>query len=112
LERKAQIRYQAKLDEIEKRIQEANNKITELSRQAGTATGNRIVITPEMQREIDKVQVDADKLSEERRMIRRGLSEDVTSLGRTLQIRNLLIGPVLALLFGLFYTLARRRKTS
>jgi hypothetical protein len=29
-----------------------------------------------------------------------------------LQIRNLLIGPVLALLFGLFYTLARRRKTS
>ena len=112
LERKAQIRYQAKLDEIEKRIQEANNKITELSRQAGTATGNRIVITPEMQREIDKVQVDADKLSEERRLIRRGLSEDVTSLGRTLQIRNLLIGPVFALLFGLFYTLARRRKTS
>ncbi len=112
LERDAQTRYQAKLDEIEKRIQDANNKIAELSRQSGGTTAKGIVITPEMQREIDKFQVEADKLSEERRVIRRGLSEDVTSLGRTLQIRNLLIGPGLALLFGLGYTLARRRKTS
>jgi ABC-type uncharacterized transport system involved in gliding motility auxiliary subunit len=112
IEREAQLRYQAKLDEIEQRLAEANNKIAELSRQSGGATAKGIVITPEMQREIDKFQGDADKLSEERRLIRRGLSEDVNSLGRRLQVLNLLAGPLLALLFGVFYTLARRRKLS
>jgi len=85
-------------------------KITELSKQTGvTAQG---IITPEIQREIEKFQTVADQLSEERRVIRRGLSEDVNSLGRRLQVLNLLAGPALALLFGLLYTLARRRKLS
>jgi ABC-type uncharacterized transport system involved in gliding motility auxiliary subunit len=112
LERVAQLRYQAKLDEIERRLEEANTKITELSKQTGGITAKGIVITPEMQREIEKFQTEADKLSEERRVIRCGLSEDVNSLGRRLQVLNLLAGPALALLFGLFYTLARRRKLS
>ena len=112
LERVAQLRYQAKLDEIERRLEEANMKITELSKQAGGVTAKGIVITPEMQREIEKFQTVADLLSEERRVIRRGLSEDVNSLGRRLQVLNLLAGPALALLFGLLYTLARRRKLS
>ncbi len=110
LERVAQLRYQAKLDEIERRLEEANMKITELSKQTGGVTAKGIVITPEMQREIEKFQTVADQLSEERRVIRRGLSEDVNSLGRRLQVLNLLAGPALALLFGLLYTLARRRK--
>jgi len=112
LERVAQLRYQAKLDEIERRLEEANTKISDLSKQGGGVSAKGIVITPEMQREIEKFQVEADKLSEERRVIRRGLSEDVNSLGRRLQVLNLLAGPALALLFGLLYTLARRRKLS
>ena len=112
LERVAQLRYQAKLDEIERRLEEANTKVTELSKQTGGVTAKGIVITPEMQREIEKFQTVADKLAEERRVIRRGLSEDVNSLGRRLQVLNLLAGPALALLFGLLYTLARRRKLS
>ena len=112
LERVAQLRYQAKLDQIERRLEEANAKITDLSKQTGGVTAKGIVITPEMQREIEKFQAVADKLSEERRVIRRGLSEDVNSLGRRLQVLNLLAGPALALLFGLLYALARRRKLS
>ena len=112
LERVAQLRYQAKLDEIERRLEEANARIADLSKQSGGVTAKGIVITPEMQREIEKFQTQADKLSEERRVIRRGLSEDVNSLGRRLQVLNLLAGPALALLFGLLYALARRRKLS
>jgi predicted transcriptional regulator len=112
IERVAQVRYQAKLDEIERRLEEANAKIADLSRQSGGVTAKGLVITPEMQREIEKFQVEADKLSEERRIIRRGLSEDVNSLGRRLQVLNLLAGPALALLFGLGYALVRRRKLS
>ena len=112
IERVAQVRYQAKLDEIERRLEEANAKIADLSRQSGGVSAKGLVITPEMQREIEKFQVEADKLSEERRIIRRGLSEDVNSLGRRLQVLNLLAGPALALLFGLGYALVRRRKLS
>ena len=112
LERVAQVRYQAKLDEIERRLEEANAKIAELSRQGGGVTAKGVMITPEMQREIEKFQVEADKLSEERRVIRRGLSEDVNSLGRRLQVLNLIAGPALALLFGLAYALLRRRRLS
>lgn len=112
LERVAQLRYQAKLDEIERRLEEANAKIAELSRQTGGAPSKGVLITPEMQREIEKFQVQADQLSEERRAIRRGLSEDVNSLGRRLQVLNLLAGPAVALLFGLAYAWLRRRKLS
>jgi ABC-type uncharacterized transport system involved in gliding motility auxiliary subunit len=112
LERVAQSRYQAKLDEIERRLEEANTKITELSRQTGSTPAKGFLITPEMQREIEKFQAQADQLSEERRAIRRGLTEDVTSLGRRLQVLNLLAGPAVALLFGLAYAWLRRRKLS
>ena len=112
LEREAQMRYQAKLDEIEKRLEEANNKITELSRRSGADQSKGLIITPEMQREIEKFQTEADRLGEERRVIRRGLSEDVNSLGRRLQVLNLLAGPALAALFGLGYALLRRRRLS
>ena len=112
LEREAQMRYQAKLDQIDKRLEDANSKIAELSRRSGTDNSKGLIVTPEMQREIEKFQVEAEKLGEERRVIRRGLSEDVNSLGRRLQIINLLAGPALAALFGLGYALARRRKLS
>jgi len=112
LERAAQMRYQAKLDEIEKKLEEANTKISELSRRTGTDPSKGLVITPEMQREIEKFQAEAEKLTDERREIRRSLNDDVNSLGRRLAVLNLLIGPAVAALFGLLYTLARRRKVS
>ena len=40
IERVAQVRYQAKLDEIERRLEEANAKIADLSRQSGGVTAN------------------------------------------------------------------------
>lgn len=112
IEREAQKHYQAKLDEIEKRLEEANNKVNEISRRNGGDLSKGLVITPEMQREIDKFQKEATELSEERRQIRRGLSEDVNALGRKLAVYNLLVGPLCAGLFGLLYFLFRRRKAA
>ncbi len=112
LERSAQMQYQAKLDEIEKRLEEANAKVNEISRRSGGDLSKGLVITPEMQREIDKFQKEAADLSEQRRQIRRGLSEDVNALGRKLAVFNLIVGPLLAGLLGLLYFLSRRRKAA
>jgi len=112
LEREAQNKYQANLDEIEKRLEEANAKVNEISRRNGGDLSKGLVITPEMQREIDKFQKEAADLSEQRREIRRGLSKDVNALGRKLAVWNLVVGPLLAGLFGLLYFALRRRKAN
>lgn len=112
LEREAQSQYQANLDEIEKRLEEANAKVNEISRRSGGDLSKGLVITPEMQREIDKFQKQAADLSEQRREIRRGLSKDVNALGRKLAVYNLVVGPLLAGLLGLLYFLLRRRKAN
>jgi len=112
MQRSAQKRYQAQLDKIEKSIEETQTKLNEIMQRSGADLSKGLVITPEMQKEIEKFQKRADELAEERRIIRRGLSEDVNSLGRRLQILNLLIGPAIAGLFGLLYALYRRRQSA
>ena len=112
MQRSAQKRYQAQLDKIEKSLEETQTKLTEISQRSGTDLSKGLVITPEMQKEIERFQKRAEELAEERRVTRRGLSEDVNSLGRRLQILNLLIGPAIAGLFGLLYALYRRRKSA
>ena len=112
MQRSAQKRYQAQLDKIEKSIEETQTKLNEIMQRSGADPSKGLVITPEIQKEIEKFQKRADELAEERRIIRRGLSEDVNSLGRRLQILNLLIGPAIAGLFGLLYALYRRRQSA
>ena len=110
LNRRAQINYQAKLDEIEKQLEAANNRIAELGRSQGGDLSKGLIVTPEIQREIEKAQKQAEKFMDDRREIRRQANEEVASLGRRLQILNLLAGPLLAALLGLAYFLSRRRQ--
>lgn len=112
MQRSAQKRYQAQLDKIEKSIEETQVKLSEIIQHSGADLSKGLVITPEIQKEVERFQKRADELAEERRIIRRGLTEDVDSLGRWLQILNLVIGPAIAGLFGLFYALYRRRQST
>jgi len=111
LNRKAQIDYQAKLDEIEKQLEAANARIAELGRSQGDLSKG-LIVTPEIQRELEKAQKQAEKFMDDRREIRRQATEEVTSLGRRLQLLNLLVGPLLAALVGLAYFLLRRRSSN
>jgi len=112
LNRKAQIDYQAKLDEIEKQLEAANGRIAELGRSQGGDLSKGLIVTPEIQRELEKAQKQAEKFMDDRREIRRQATEEVTSLGRRLQLLNLLAGPLLAALVGLAYFLLRRRSSN
>ena len=112
LNRKAQVDYQAKLDEIEKQLEAANGRIAELGRSQGGDLSKGLIVTPEIQRELEKAQKQAEKFMDDRREIRRQATEEVTSLGRRLQLLNLLVGPLLAALVGLAYFLLRRRSSN
>lgn len=112
LNREAQTEYQAKLDEIEKQLEAANGRIAELGRSQGGDLSKGLIVTPEIQRELEKAQKQAEKFMDDRREIRRQATEKVTSLGRRLQLLNLLTGPLLAALAGLAYFLLRRRSSN
>lgn len=112
MNREAQREYQKELDAIEKRLEAANARIVELGRSQGGDLSKGLVVTPEIQREIEKAQTQAEKFMDDRREIRRKANEALASKIRFLQVLNLLAGPLLAALLGLAYFLSRRRSSN
>ncbi len=107
MEAEAQKEYQAKLTELDKRLQEVQTKLTELQGKKGE--GNRLVATPEMAKAIDEFQKQQAKMRGERREIRRALREDIDALENRLLVVNLLATPLLVLAFGFIFYRNRRR---
>lgn len=105
LEVKANKKYQdqlvnleAKLGDIQKRLNELQGKKTE---------GNRLVASPEVAKAIEDFRKQEAAARAERRQIRKALREDIEGLGDRLLLINLLASPLLLLAFaGWFY---RRR---
>lgn len=107
MEAEAQKEYQAKLNELDKRLQEVQTKLTELQGKKGE--GNRLVATPEMTKAIEDFQKQQAKMRGERREIRRALREDIDALENRLLVVNLLATPLLVLAFGLIFYRNRKK---
>jgi ABC-type uncharacterized transport system involved in gliding motility auxiliary subunit len=107
MEAEAQKQYQAKLTELDKRLQEVQTKLTELQGKKGE--GNRLVATPEMTKAIEDFQKQQAAMRGERREIRRALREDIDALENRLLVLNLLSTPVLVLAFGIWFYRHRRK---
>jgi ABC-type uncharacterized transport system involved in gliding motility auxiliary subunit len=107
MEASAQKQYQAKLTELDGRLQQVQTKLTELQGKKGE--GNRLVATPEMAKAIEDFQKQQAKIRGERREIRRALREDIDRLENRLLVLNLLAGPLLVGVFGFWYSRSRRK---
>jgi ABC-type uncharacterized transport system involved in gliding motility auxiliary subunit len=107
MEAEAQKHYQAKLSELDARLQQVQTKLTELQGKKGE--GNRLVATPEMVKAIEEFQKQQAALRGERREIRRALREDIDRLENRLMVVNLISTPLLVLAFGFWFHRARRR---
>ena len=106
MEVEAQKKYQEKLAALDARLQQVQNKLSELR---GKNVGNRLVATPEMAKTIEEFQKQAAIMRAERREIRRSLREDIDRLENRLLVINLLTAPLLLGLFGLWFHHARRK---
>ena len=106
MESDAQKRYQAKLTELDARLQQVQTKLGELQGKKGE--GNRLVATPEMTKAIEDFQKQQATMRGERREIRRALREDIDRLENKLLVINLLATPLLVGVFGVWFH--RRRK--
>lgn len=112
LQRRAQATYQAEIDRQEQRLGELAEKIGELTRAAGGDLTKGIVLTPELEREVQKFTEEQAAVRRSLRDIRRAAREEVDALGRGLAWVNLLAAPLLAGLGGLVYALLRRRRAA
>lgn len=112
LQRRAQATYQAEIDRNEQRLAELAEKIAELTRAAGGDLSKGIVLTPELEREVQKFTEEQAAVRKALRDIRRAAREDVDSLGRTLAWLNLLAAPLFVGLAGLVYAIIRRRRAA
>ena len=102
----AQRRYQEQLTALEARINDVQQKLTEL--QGKRNEGNRLVATPEMQKAIEDFQAQQAVMRGERREIRKALREDIERLENGLLVGNLL-APVL-LVGAVGFVVHRRRR--
>lgn len=112
LQRAAQARYQVEIDRNEERLNELGQKLAELTRAQGGDLSKGIVVTPEVEREVRRFTEEQAEVRRALRDIRRAARVEVDELGRRLAVLNLLAGPLLAILAGLAYALARRRRAA
>lgn len=112
LQRRAQATYQAEIDRNEQRLSELAEKLAELTRASGGDLSKGIVLTPELEREVQKFTEEQAAVRKALRDIRRAAREDVDSLGRALAWLNLLAAPLLVTLAGLLYAIIRRRRAA
>jgi cytochrome c556 len=109
MEAAAQKQYQAKLTELDARLQQVQTKLTELQGKKGE--GNRLVATPEMAKAIEDFQKQQATMRGERREIRRALREDIDRLENKLLVINLVSGPLLIGALGFMFHRNRRKQS-
>ncbi len=107
MEASAQKQYQAKLTELDTRLQQVQTKLTELQGKKGE--GNRLIATPEMTKAIEEFQKQQATMRGERREIRRALREDIDRLENRLLVINLLAGPLFIGVLGFWFSRSRKK---
>ena len=108
IERQAQVEYQQKLEELNREVQEVEDRIRQLQTQQGG--GNTLVMTPELRAEIEELNQNAAAKRGQRRDVRKKLREDVESLGNNLAFANLTVIPCLVFIAGILFFIRRHNR--
>jgi ABC-type uncharacterized transport system involved in gliding motility auxiliary subunit len=108
MEVEAQAKYQAQLQTLELRLQDVQNRLSQLLAQQ---KDNRVLVaTPEMQAEIDRFRAEEAAMRAERRAIRAALREDIARLETVLILLNLLAMPGLVTAGGIWFFFHRSQR--
>ena len=105
--------YQAKINELEEKKREAEQKINDIQRTRQDANqGQRFVLTPEQQAELEKLKETNKEVAKDLKEMRRNLRKDVDSLQYRLRWAKIDSVPALVTLFGLFSAYRKSKKTA
>ncbi len=111
MEAAAEASGQAKIDELQKSLQDAEEKLSDLQQQKSDKD-QKLILSPAQQAEIDNFKKKQTEVSRELRQAQKDLRHEVVSLETRLTWLNILAMPCAITVAGVTTALIKRRKTS
>ncbi|MBF0236161.1 MAG: Gldg family protein [SAR324 cluster bacterium] len=108
IQQKAMFRYQEEEAMLQQKLDEVREKLQALQDQAGKQ--RKLLLTPELQKEIEQFREEELKTKKRLREVRKILRQDIESLGNWLMVLNMLAIPTLVALIGIGFFIKRMRK--
>jgi ABC-type uncharacterized transport system involved in gliding motility auxiliary subunit len=108
LRREAEARYLENANDLQTRLTETEQKLTEL--QSAQGEGNLLMLTPEQEEALVQFQQEKLKIRKQLRDVRHQLDRDIELLGSTLKFINVALIPILMTLVLLGLNLLRLRR--
>jgi ABC-type uncharacterized transport system involved in gliding motility auxiliary subunit len=108
LERQAQERWLAKEKELIERVEATNRRLQDLEQQKDAS--QRLIISPEQEREIAKFKKERQKINRELKEVRKNLRADIETLGTILKGINIFLIPFLVSIAGIAFAFYKQRK--
>ncbi|HVF35252.1 MAG TPA: Gldg family protein [Candidatus Saccharimonadia bacterium] len=108
LRREADDRFRAKEQELNRELQETEQKLNELQR--GKSAEQALILSPEQKLELERFQDQKVRIRKDLRQVRRQLDAEIESLGSRLKFVNIALMPLLLTLAAAGFALWRRRR--
>lgn len=98
IERHAQKKWQEEEIALTRKLEEVQNRINQL--QSQKQDGERLILSAEQRGEVEKARLEQSETMRRRREIRKFLRQDIEGLGVKITFANLLLIPILVIIFG------------
>lgn len=110
LQNEAQLRWQEEELNLVTSLQETQQRINELQRTQAGSADQQLIITPEMQQELEAFRDKRFEIQKQLKDVRKNLVRDIEQLGTRVKAINMALMPALVALFGVVHGVRRRRK--
>lgn len=110
MQARAEEKFRARIAELESELATASARLNEL--QAAKEPGQKFILSPEQQREIEQFRRKEAEVRRELKAVRRQLRRDIDSLQNTLKTINIALMPALVVAAGIGVAVYRRKKTA
>jgi ABC-type uncharacterized transport system involved in gliding motility auxiliary subunit len=110
LRREADDRFRAKEQELNRELQETEQKLNELQR--GKSAEQALILSPEQKVELERFQDQKVRIRKDLRQVRRQLDAEIESLGTRLKFLNIALVPLLLTFAAVGFALWRRRRVA
>lgn len=109
-EAEASARYQAEIAKLEEKLQETQQRLSELQAQKQDAN-QRFILSPEQEKELLEFQKQETEARKQLKQVRKELNKEIDSLKNTVKWVNILVMPVLVSAFGIVLAVVKSKKT-
>ena len=107
LEAKALHQWQAEAQRLEAKLRETQERLATLQQQK--KGDERMILSKEQQAELEQFRQEQVKTRRQLKDVRKNLNGEIEGLGRTLKTVNIVLVPVLVIVFGIVHGLRRRK---